>query len=103
MPNEADHKKDGDVIEVTVKSQKGKFEDTFRKTDTVQAVITAASTKLGFDRGDRFELALEKDRSKALDPGVTLGSLVDKEHEGKKDEDKKAKLMFILTATGSGV
>jgi hypothetical protein len=102
MNDSADHKNEGG-IDVTVKSQRGKFEDRFAKTDTVQTVITAASTKLGFDRADRLELALEKDRSKALEPGVTLGSLLSKDHEGKKDDDKKAKLAFILTATGSGV
>lgn len=99
MNNIADHKKDGDLVEVVVKSQNGPFEGTFKRTDTVQAVITAAANKLGINQADRLELVLEKDRGKVLNPSTTLGSLLEHEH----DHDKRAKLVFVLTAIGSGV
>ncbi len=100
MKEKADHKKDDDLIEVVVKSQNGKYESEFRRSDTVQAVTTAAAAKLGIDQADRLELVLEKDRGKVLNPSTTLGSLLEYEHS---DMDKRAKLVFVLTAIGNGV
>src|SRR5258708_6004176 len=97
MTTSADHKTDGSVIDVTVKSQKAPFQGFFAKTDTVQTVITAAVKKLGIDPTDRIELVLENDRKHPLNPSTVLGTLL------KKDDEKKPKLDFVLTATGSGV
>ena len=97
MTASPEHKNDSDVVDVTVKSQKGKFEGPFAKTDTVQTVILVSSKKLGFDQSDRFELVLENDRKHPLNPSTVLGTLL------KKDDEKKPKLDFVLTATGSGV
>jgi hypothetical protein len=97
MNSSSDKKAENVVIDVIVKTQKGKFEAPLAETDTVQAVITATAKALGFDPSDRFELVLESDRKKELAPGIELGSLL------KRHDDKKSKLDFALTATGSGV
>ncbi len=94
------NKPDDDLIEVTVKSQNGKFEDKFVRTTTVQTIVAAAASKLGFDPSDRLELVLENDRGNVLNPSTTLESLVKTTPGHGHGQDK---LHFVLTAIGNGV
>ena len=103
MTTPVSHKNDGGLVEVTVKSQQGRFDGDFARTDTVQSVITAAASKLGIDAGDRLELVLENDRGTVLSPSTQLDSLLKNPPGQGNGNGPKAKLHFVLTAIGAGV